>query len=70
MSVIVTVWVNDPLVAVIVSRKVPVGGFLGTVIVSVEEADTPLGFTMLGTIAPVTPFGSPETVNVTVPRTR
>jgi len=65
VSVIVTVWVNDPLVAVIVSRKVPVGGFLGTVIVSVEEADTPLGFTMLGTIAPVTPFGSPETVNVT-----
>ncbi len=65
MSAIITVWVNDPLVAVIVSKKVPVGGFLGTVIVSVAEADTPLGFTMLGTIAPVTPFGSPETVNVT-----
>jgi hypothetical protein len=65
VSVTVTVWVNDPLVAVIVSRKVPVGGFLGTMIVSVEEADTPLGFTMLGTMVPITPFGSPETVNVT-----
>lgn len=65
MSVTVTVWVKDPLVAVIVNRKVPVGGFLGRVIVRVAEADTPAGFTVLGTMVPVTPFGSPETVNVT-----
>jgi hypothetical protein len=65
VSVIVTVWVNDPLVAVIVSRKVPVGGFLGRVITSVEEAAAPAGFTVLGTIVPVTPLGKPETVRLT-----